>query len=64
LPDIPSAAEVEKEGLDVGEMNKKLLQKIEELTLYLIDQQKQINKLQQQNECLSKDLRELSHKMQ
>lgn len=36
LPEIPAAAEVEKEGLDVGETDKRLLQKIEELTLYLI----------------------------
>lgn len=42
LPDIPSAAEIEKDGQDVGEMNKKLLQKIEELTLYMIDLQKQV----------------------
>jgi len=37
LPGIPSAAEVSKEGIELGEMNKKLLQKIEELTLYLIE---------------------------
>lgn len=40
LQDIPSEKEVIGDGLDLGEMNKKLLQKIEELTLYLIDQQK------------------------
>jgi hypothetical protein len=45
LPEIPSAAEVEKNGLNIGEMQNKLLQKIEELTLYLIRQQKEINKL-------------------
>ncbi|HMI05190.1 MAG TPA: hypothetical protein VK541_22070 [Pedobacter sp.] len=38
LPGIPSAAEVEKNGIELGDMNKKLLQKIEELTLYLIEQ--------------------------
>lgn len=37
LPGIPSAAEVKSNGLDVGEMNAKLLKKIEELTLYVID---------------------------
>ncbi len=36
LKDIPSAAEVEKEGFYLGNMNAKLLQKIEELTLYTI----------------------------
>ncbi len=45
LPDIPSAQEVEEEGVDVGEMNKLLLQKVEELTLYVIDLQKQIDEL-------------------
>ncbi|WP_298737882.1 hypothetical protein [uncultured Chitinophaga sp.] len=61
LPDIPAATEVEKDGLDLGEMNKKLLQKIEELTLYVIDQQKQlksqqeqINLLREQNEAFTK----------
>jgi hypothetical protein len=42
LAEIPSAEEVEKNGIDVGEMNAKLLQKVEELTLYLIQQQKMI----------------------
>ena len=35
-------------GVGLGEMNVKLLQKVEELTLYLIDQQKRIEKLEQQ----------------
>lgn len=45
LPDVPSAAEVEAEGADLGEMNKVLLQKVEELTLYIIDLQRQINEM-------------------
>lgn len=45
LPEIPSAAEITKNGLSVGEMQNKLLQKIEELTLYVIEQQKQIEEL-------------------
>lgn len=40
LPDMPAAKEVESNGLDLGEMNRKLLQKVEELTLYLIEQNK------------------------
>ena len=36
LPDVPSAAEVVKDGVDVGSRDAKLLQKIEELTLYVI----------------------------
>ena len=42
LKDIPSNEEVEENGIEVGEMNKLLLQKIEELTLYLIEQNKEI----------------------
>ncbi|SHM27878.1 hypothetical protein SAMN05444266_107239 [Chitinophaga jiangningensis] len=45
LPDIPTAAEVAKNDVDLGEMNKKLLQKVEELTLYIIQQQKEIEAL-------------------
>jgi|SRR5690606_22259654 len=45
LQDIPSAKEVEEKGILLGDMNAKLLQKIEELTLYTIEQQKQINLL-------------------
>ncbi|RFS24486.1 hypothetical protein DVR12_04560 [Chitinophaga silvatica] len=55
LPGIPAAEEVKKEGVDLGEMNKKLLQKVEELTLYLIElknenrqQQEDLNKLKEQ----------------
>lgn len=52
LPEIPSAEEVEKEGLDVGEMNKKLLQKIEELTLYMIEVKKENNILRKRMDAL------------
>lgn len=45
LPEIPSTAEVHANGLDLAQMDAKLLQKIEELTLYIIQQQKEINKL-------------------
>ena len=45
LPQMPSAAEVEENGADLGEMNRLLLQKVEELTLYVIDLQKQIEEL-------------------
>ncbi|WP_298731625.1 hypothetical protein [uncultured Chitinophaga sp.] len=62
LPDMPSAKEVEKEGLDVGEMNKKLLQKVEELTLYLIDMKKEINRLVQQNEDQQQQISQLQSK--
>ncbi|MNY48398.1 hypothetical protein D3C86_1837310 [compost metagenome] len=42
LPDIPSAEQVKANGIDLGEMDAKLLQKIEELTLYIIEQNKTI----------------------
>ncbi len=45
LPDIPSEAEVIKNGLSVGEMQSKLLQKIEELTLYMIQLEKDVYKI-------------------
>ncbi len=48
LPEIPSADTLKKEGLELKEMNLLLLQKIEELTLYTLEQQKQINLLQEQ----------------
>ncbi|WP_421939097.1 hypothetical protein [Pedobacter sp.] len=47
LPDMPSAKIVEKNGLELGEMLKLQQQKIEELTLYMIAQQKEINDLKQ-----------------
>lgn len=45
LKDIPSAEEVEENGIEVGEMNKLLLQKIEELTLYTIELKKEVEAL-------------------
>jgi len=46
LPEIPSAEEVRENGIDLGDMQGKLLMKIEELTLYTIEQQKFIENLQ------------------
>ncbi len=45
LPDVPSAKEFKENGYKIGEMDNLLLQKIEELTLYIIDLQKQIEEL-------------------
>lgn len=52
LPGIPSAKEVSQKSLDVGQMQNLLLQKIEELTLYILEQQKQINELQSEIKTL------------
>jgi len=48
LPNIPSANEVEQQGIELGEMNKMLLEKIEELTLYMINLNKEIETLKKQ----------------
>ncbi len=50
LPNIPNAATVIAEGIDLGDMNAKLLQKIEELTLYTLSQEE---KLQTQQEIIA-----------
>jgi trimeric autotransporter adhesin len=47
LPNVPSAKEVGEEGIDLAKMNSKLLEKIEELTLYIINQEKRILKLEE-----------------
>ncbi|NVM62172.1 hypothetical protein FHW88_000448 [Mucilaginibacter sp. SG538B] len=67
LPEIPSADEIAKDGLNVGEMNKLLMKKVEELTLYLIEkddkeqEQKKINQnYANQIEKLNKQLESLS----
>ncbi len=48
LPNIPSANEIEQTGLHVGDIQKKMIEKIEELTLYIIAANKKIEKLEQQ----------------
>ncbi len=52
LPGIPSAEEVKQNGFSLGEMQSKLLQKIEELTLYVIEQNKKLNAMEKENEAL------------
>jgi hypothetical protein len=54
LPDIPSRAEVKEKGIGVGDMQTKLLAKIEELTLHMIQAEERNNLLEQQ----VKDLRD------
>jgi hypothetical protein len=51
LPGIPSAQEVEEQGdVDLGAMNALLLEKVEELTRYVIDLQNQIDELKKGKE--------------
>ncbi|MDP1800297.1 MAG: hypothetical protein Q8L81_03015 [Bacteroidota bacterium] len=47
LPDVPSALEVEEKGIEVAEMNKLLLQKLEEMTILMVKMQKEIDALKQ-----------------
>jgi len=54
-PHIPSAEEMKTEGLDLGEMQVKLLQKIEELTLYVIELKKENEEMKGEIENLKKD---------
>ncbi|WPU99901.1 hypothetical protein SNE26_28230 [Mucilaginibacter sp. cycad4] len=48
LPEIPSAREIAKDGQNLGEMNRLLLKKVEELTLYLIALKTEVSQLQKQ----------------
>lgn len=54
LPNIPSEEEIIRDGMDVADMNVKLLEKVEELTLYLIEQEKKIQLLQKEIDLLKK----------
>lgn len=66
LKDIPSAREVAENGIFLGKMDSKLLQKIEELTLYTIQQEKKIENLERKNKQLfivSKKLLELQKRI-
>jgi hypothetical protein len=56
LPNIPSAKELVKEGLDLGEMQAKQMEKIEELTLYMIEMKKEIDSLKKENSELRKKM--------
>lgn len=57
LPDVPSAAEVKKDGQDVGEMNERLLRKVEELTLYVIELNKQNLQLKDEIETIKSKIK-------
>jgi hypothetical protein len=46
LPNIPAAAAVEKNGIELGDMQKRMMEKIEELTLYILQLEKKITQLE------------------
>ena len=62
LPEIASAAEMQKEGVNIGDFQIKLLQKIEELTLYSIEQNKLIKEYSETNKKLEKRILKLEKK--
>ncbi|MEO7216331.1 hypothetical protein [Mucilaginibacter sp.] len=64
LPGLPSASEVEKDGLKLGEINKLLTKKIEELTLYLIDAEKKLNDQTKKNESQEQRLKAMEAKVE
>lgn len=59
LPEIPSAKEMQENGMAVGELQTKLLQKVEELTLYVIEQNKQLQELKEENQELKTEVQKL-----
>jgi hypothetical protein len=56
LPDIPSAQEMSSHGMSVGDLQAKLLAKVEELTLHQIEQEKRIDRLEKENTELREKL--------
>ncbi|MFD2561878.1 hypothetical protein [Aquimarina rubra] len=64
LPNIPSASEMEAQGVNLKEMNMKLLEKVEELTLYTIAQEKAIKEQKEANDALEKRLQKLEKLLQ
>ncbi|MES2277548.1 MAG: hypothetical protein V4592_16100 [Bacteroidota bacterium] len=62
LPEIPSEQEINKDGVRLGEMNKLLMKKVEELTLYLIEKDNQMNDQKKINQSLMERLDILEQK--
>jgi len=62
LPGVPSATEVEENGHALGQMDAILLEKVEELTLHLIDMNKEMEKLRKRNQALETRLSEVEDK--
>ena len=60
LPNVPSEQTIQSEGVDLGEMNVILLEKIEELTLYVIEQNKEIKQQRRELNLLQQKVSEQS----
>jgi hypothetical protein len=63
LPGIPSAQDVSEKGISLGEMHAKLLAKIEELTLHMIETEKRSAQLEQENNELRHDSQALKDRI-
>lgn len=63
LPEIQSAVQMEKEGLNLGDLNIKLLKKVEELTLYLIEKESQLVEQKKVNQSLQQQIDKLAKKI-
>lgn len=61
LPSVPSEQQIKEEGIDLGEMNVKMMEKIEELTLYLIQQNKELEKQNKELEELKAEVARLKN---
>lgn len=64
LPEMPSAQEVEEKGVNLGEISTSLTKKVEELTLYLIEKDKQLAEQKRLNESFQQQLGELAKQVQ
>jgi len=62
LPGVPGKKEVDANGYEVGLMTNKLLEKVEELTLYMIEQNKEIKALKEENKKITAELARLETK--
>ena len=62
LPDVPSATEIAENGQDLGEMNTILLKKVEELTLHLINMEKELSAFKAANRELSQQVKTIQEK--
>lgn len=62
LPEMPSASTIEKDGHDLGEVQKLLLKKMEEMTLYMIEQANAIKELRAENKVLRQEINQLQDK--
>jgi hypothetical protein len=59
LPEVPTAADIAKDGMSLNEMNIILLKKVEELTLYMIEMKKENDARKAENDQMKQEIKEL-----